>query len=242
MYTRHLGVSVKGNAVPYPPTNRHLFNAFSPDSSDSIKHFSKAPTTHPHTRHRRLPIAQSMTWDTQSQILVGALIVDLAINVGGWLVATLLQSEYFYDLLGSISYLSLAIGSLAYGGTYFSRQIVMTTLVSVWCCRLGSFLFFRVIKTGGDSRFHEIKSNPLRFLVAWLIQSVWVWVCSLPLLLLNSDNNNPDWFGWSDGLGIALWLIGFLVESIADFQKFDFKMNPANRGKFVNVGLWKYAR
>lgn len=83
----------------------------------------------------------------------------------------------------------------------------------------------------------------MSFLVAWVLQAIWVFVCSSPLLLLNSAEEDED--PGIDPLtiiGVILWAIGFLTETIADAQKFTFKLNPANRGKFINTGLWTYAR
>jgi steroid 5-alpha reductase family enzyme len=180
--------------------------------------------------------------DTRAATLIGAAIVDFGIQTIGWALAVALKSEKFYDFLGSVAYLAVALGSLSYGGFYYTRQLVMTTMVCVWTLRLGSFLVLRVIKTGGDSRFDTLKHQPLNFLVAWLLQGVWVWIVSLPLLLLNSASDNPEFGAWTDVLGQILWAIGFLVETTADFQKLAFKSNPQNKGKFINTGLWKYAR
>ncbi|KAG7673380.1 hypothetical protein KSW81_006594 [Nannochloris sp. 'desiccata'] len=183
-----------------------------------------------------------MGLDTRAATLIGAAIVDFGIQIVGWALAVALKSEKFYDFLGTIAYLAVALGSLSYGGFYYTRQLVMTTMVCVWTLRLGSFLVLRVIKTGGDSRFDTLKHQPLNFLVAWLLQGVWVWIVSLPLLLLNSASSNPALGAWTDILGQILWAIGFLVETTADFQKLAFKSNPQNKGKFINTGLWKYAR
>lgn len=73
------------------------------------------------------------------------------------------------------------------------------------------------------------------------MQAVWVWVTALPLLLLNSDDANPG-LRWSDVLGVALWAVGFLMETTADFQKLIWKRNPDNKGRFIDTGLWSYAR
>jgi steroid 5-alpha reductase family enzyme len=179
--------------------------------------------------------------DTQGAILAGAALVDFGIQLAGWAVATLLKSEKFYDALGSVAYLTLALGSLAYGGTYHARQVAWTCAVAAWTLRLGSFLVLRVLRTGGDSRFDEIKHRPLSFLVAWVLQGVWVWVVSLPLLLLNAAPANPA-FVWTDAVGAVAWVAGFLIETTADFQKLGFKADPDNQGRFIDVGLWRYAR
>lgn len=179
---------------------------------------------------------------TRTAILVGAFIIDFSIQIIGWAAATLLKSEKFYDALGSVAYVTVALGSLGYSSIYSPRQILMTTLVCVWALRLGSFLVMRVLRTGGDSRFDTLKHQPLSFLVAWLLQGVWVWVVSLPLMLLNAGVDAPSWGQWSDVLGVVLWGVGFTVEVVADYQKLAFKSNPENRGKFIDVGLWRWSR
>lgn len=75
-------------------------------------------------------------------------------------MAAALHSEKFYDALGSLSFLSLSLGSLAYGSDWFPRQALLTAMVCAWTLRLGCFLAYRVHVTGGDSRFDEAKHKP----------------------------------------------------------------------------------
>lgn len=76
---------------------------------------------------------------------------------------------------------------------------------------------------------------------------IWVFTVSLPILFVNSprlvDATSTLSFpsGW-DYAGFSLFLIGFLCETVADFQKFSFKENPANRGQWCQAGLWRYSR
>ena len=81
----------------------------------------------------------------------------------------------------------------------------------------------------------------MKFLVYWTMQAVWVWVTLLPLLLLNSTDFNPG-LRWTDVVGVALWALGLLCESTADWQKFAWKRDPANKGRFIATGLWGLAR
>eukprot|EP00803_Ostreobium_quekettii_P005900 evm.model.scf_59.1 EVM.evm.TU.scf_59.1 scf_59:414-3131(-) len=179
--------------------------------------------------------------DVREMSLVGTLVLDFAINWLAWGVAAIFQTEKFYDLTGSISYITVGLASLLNSGFYHARQIGATSMVLLWTVRLGGFLFYRALKTGGDSRFDEVKKNPGQYFVYWTLQAVWVWVCSLPVILLNGASRNPG-LGWTDVIGIVLYTTGFLTEMIADFQKFAFKSDPSNKGRFVDVGLWQYAR
>lgn len=74
------------------------------------------------------------------------------------------------------------------------------------------------------------------FLVLWLVQGVWVFVTMLPVLLLNTTPT-PAALLWSDVAGPLLWAVGLTVESVADWQKFVFKMDAANKGRFINTGV-----
>ena len=82
----------------------------------------------------------------------------------GWGVSATFRTEKLYDALGSSAFAACAIGTLTYAKYYYARQIVATVFVMVWAARLGGFLLFRVLKTGADSRFDEVKSQPCKLL------------------------------------------------------------------------------
>jgi steroid 5-alpha reductase family enzyme len=112
-------------------------------------------------------------------------------------------------------------------------------MVCVWGLRLGAFLLNRVLVRGKDDRFDEIRGRFWSFLGFWVFQIVWVWLVSFPVTLVNASKavvalNGLDWFGF------ALWLMGFLVESVADQVKYGFTRNPANRGKWIDTGVWSW--
>jgi steroid 5-alpha reductase family enzyme len=83
--------------------------------------------------------------------------------------------------------------------------------------------------------------HAVTFLVYWFMQGAWVFVTSLPLLLLNASGANFAW-GWADAVGVAAWAAGLAIEATADWQKQAFRSDPVNRGRFVDVGLWRLAR
>eukprot|EP00879_Flechtneria_rotunda_P024862 GHRR01026381.1.p1 GENE.GHRR01026381.1~~GHRR01026381.1.p1 ORF type:complete len:300 (+),score=97.06 GHRR01026381.1:326-1225(+) len=171
------------------------------------------------------------------------LIVDVAIQWGGWAVSALLKTEKFYDMLGTGSFIVLSLGSLLAIKSVHARKVVATAFVCAWAVRLGGFLVVRVWKTGQDSRFDEAKGQPFKFWIYWTMQAVWVYATLLPVLLLNaSSTGGPAALIWSDIVGAAIYAVGLITEATADQQKFSFKMDPANKGKFINSGLWSYAR
>ncbi|KAK9819345.1 hypothetical protein WJX74_008814 [Apatococcus lobatus] len=172
---------------------------------------------------------------------IGALIVDLIIQLTGWAISASLQTDKLYDALGSTTFVALAIGTLTYAHFYYARQVVATVLVCIWGIRLGGFLVFRVIKAGGDSRFKDVKDKPLKYLIFWLLQALWVWVTLFPVMVLNALPKNPGLWP-SDIVGGVMWAIGFVCECLADFQKYNFKQDPKNKGKFIDVGIWRWSQ
>lgn len=173
----------------------------------------------------------SSTMLTQNP-LIKAAVIDLGIQWLLWFIAAVLQTEKFYDLAGSATFLFLTWTSLAWGKKYFSRQIIQCCCVSIWALRLGLFLFARVLREQGDSRFERVRSNPRRFFIYWTVQALWVWMTLLPTMILNTTEKDER-LTWKDYAGWALWIAGFLIEVTADYQKSQFKSDPANKGKLL---------
>ncbi|XP_052806159.1 uncharacterized protein LOC128235385 [Mya arenaria] len=167
--------------------------------------------------------------------------IDFGIQWSLWALASLLQTEKFYDLAGSGTFFYLAYQSLQWGKTFYTRQKVTSGMVMAWAARLGLFLFTRVLKEGKDSRFNGVRGNPGRFWVYWTIQGLWIFVTLLPVLVLNNKKEDKP-LTYRDYAGWGLWTLGFLFESIADYQKSAFKANPDNAGKFITSGLWSTSR
>lgn len=155
--------------------------------------------------------------------------------------AYMFKTEKFYDLTGSLTYISLILFALVKMGRYDLRSLVLTGLVLVWAFRLGFYLFKRVLRAGEDTRFKEIKNSFSRFLLAWTLQALWVsFTAGAAFAAITAPNEvSFEIFGVA---GVILWLIGFGFESIADLQKSRFNANPQNRGKYINTGLWSISR
>lgn len=149
------------------------------------------------------------------------------------------QSERYYDLIGSLTYLSVA--AFAYSVNGDPRSGLLTGLIGIWAVRLGSFLFLRIRDAGSDQRFDRIKPFFFRFLMTWTLQGLWVLITAgAALAAMTSAEVVP--IGPVAVLGLAVWIAGFTIEVIADRQKRAFRRDPENRHQFIHHGLWAWSR
>jgi steroid 5-alpha reductase family enzyme len=167
--------------------------------------------------------------------------ISFGVNWLAFIPAYAAQTEHFYDLLGSLTYLALVGSALALGETTDSRALLLAGLVAIWATRLGSFLFLRVRREGSDGRFDRIKPDFARFLMAWTLQALWVFL-TLSCALAAITSATSVALAWPAALGTAVWLAGFGIEVAADRQKSAFRADPANRGRFITTGLWAWSR
>ena len=155
--------------------------------------------------------------------------------------AFIFQTEKFYDLTGSITYLTAVFYTLYITGSNNLSDLIIVGCVAVWAIRLGSFLFMRIHKAGEDRRFRTIKPNFTRFLMTWTLQGMWVSMCLLCVLTALSSYSgvlmNSIFF-----IGLLVFILGLSIEIIADYQKTVFRRNIENKDKFITTGLWSLSR
>ncbi|MEW5825526.1 MAG: DUF1295 domain-containing protein [Candidatus Bipolaricaulota bacterium] len=153
----------------------------------------------------------------------------------------LLRSERFFDVTGSLTYVSVMALAVAWSPPVDARSALLLALVVVWAARLGTFLLRRVRRAGKDARFDQIKGSFWRLLLTWTLQGLWV---SLTLAAgtaaITAGTRRP--LGIPEALGLGVWLIGFGLEALADEQKRRFQLVSANRGEFIRTGLWGRSR
>ncbi|KAH7151777.1 hypothetical protein B0J13DRAFT_247882 [Dactylonectria estremocensis] len=201
--------------------------------------------------------------------LSAALVIQAAVAVPS--IAA--HSDRVYDLSGAATYLAVGALSLylpsirAAGAPVLSsllaslrgrgpafvagldwRQVALTGAVGIWAVRLGSYLFYRNVIHGADSRFAEIKHSPQRFAVAFFFQALWVTVCMTPVLLVNAVPRvalAASGLGVTEFLGLGLWVGGFACEAVADAQKDRWvreKREKVHDEEFMTRGLFSRSR
>jgi steroid 5-alpha reductase family enzyme len=176
-------------------------------------------------------------------IPVFMIIVGLAFLIQ-WLVfipAYIFQTEKYFDLTGSLTYITVTTLALALSRGMDTRSILLWALVIIWAVRLGSFLFGRIRKAGKDDRFDDIKPDFFRFLNVWTIQGLWITFTAAAALVAITSSVRKELDAFAV-VGFLVWIFGFAFEVVADSQKSRFNANPANKGKFIQSGLWSRSR
>jgi steroid 5-alpha reductase family enzyme len=168
-------------------------------------------------------------------------LVTVGMQLLFFFIAYTCQFDKVTDFAGTTNFILVALLTLGLNGTYYTRQVVNTVLVCVWGLRLGAFLLVRVLKRAKDARFDEMRSNFFSFLGFWIFQMLWVWIVSLPIIFLNSSTVDVD-ISAADIVGWVLWGLSFLLEAVADQSKYNFGLNPENKGHFMKDGVWSISR
>lgn len=167
-------------------------------------------------------------------------IVTVGYQLIFFLITAFLKFDKLTDFAGGTNFFILAVLTFFLGGTFYTRQIILTICVWLWSLRLAGFLLLRILAWGKDNRFDTIRENLVKLAVFWLMQAIWVWTVSLPVTIVNASFlNNPEINGW-DITGWLIFAFGFSIEAVADVQKLIYKKkNPKH---WCDAGVWKWSR
>jgi steroid 5-alpha reductase family enzyme len=174
---------------------------------------------------------------------VFALAIALAFLVQ-WLAfipSYVFKTERYFDLIGSFTYITVMTLTVVISGATDARSVLLLILVLIWAGRLGPFLFRRVRRAGKDDRFDEIKGSFLRFFTTWTLQGLWISL-TLAAALAVVTSAEPKGLDAFAVIGLVVWILGFAIEAVADWQKSRFRADPANTGDFITTGLWAWSR
>jgi len=157
-------------------------------------------------------------------------------NALGFGISAATGSHLHLDLIGTGVF---AVAAVATAGAD-ARQRCSAGAVALWAVKLSSFLFYRALQTQHDGRLTEILSTTSGAAGFWFISFAWGWVVSLPHTIAAGvpAAGRPRFGGPLDMLGLGLFAAGLLTETAADYTKWCFKADPANRGRFCDAGIW----
>jgi len=164
-----------------------------------------------------------------------------------WLASLRLRDVSIVDVYWGLGFAQIAIITAALAGGYPWRKLLITLLTVLWGLRLGMYLFWRNAGHGEDYRYQAMRrAHGARFPLVSLVtvfglQGVLMWLVSLPVQFAQLAPA-PAHLTGLDAVGAALWLVGLGFESVGDLQLARFKADPANAGKVMDRGLWRYTR
>ncbi len=162
-----------------------------------------------------------------------------------WLASLPLRDVSIVDRAWSLLFVSAALCYAWFGHATAARMVLTLVPLLLWALRLALHITVRNWGHGEDRRYQQIRRNHepgFAFKSLYMVfglQALLAWIISLPLLAALVDQRPP---GWQVIPGLALWLAGFLIETIADEQLRRFRADPANPGAVMERGLWRYSR
>lgn len=178
-------------------------------------------------------------------VLNAALVAGLMLLV--WIVSLLLRDVSIVDIAWGSGFVVIAWATALATGVNQPQTILLAALTTVWGLRLSGYLAWRNLGKPEDYRYRQMRERhgsrfPLisLFLVFGL-QGVIMWVVSLPLQSA-PFSSTAGGLGWLAAVGVLIWAVGLFFETVGDLQLARFKGHPANRGKVMDRGLWRYTR
>jgi steroid 5-alpha reductase family enzyme len=162
-----------------------------------------------------------------------------------WLFSLGLRDVSIVDRFWSLLFVCAALSYAWFAPADSPRRLLTLVPLCLWAARLAVYISWRNWGHGEDRRYQEIRRNndpgfALKSLyLVFGLQAVLAWIISLPLLGSLTGQRAP---GWLDLPGLALWLAGLVVESVADLQLARFRADPAHAGTVMDRGLWRYSR
>ncbi|NTW58018.1 MAG: DUF1295 domain-containing protein [Nitrospirae bacterium] len=163
-----------------------------------------------------------------------------------FIVSLLLRRNDVADVAWGGGFIVAAVAALVSWGAATHRAVIVVALVIIWGARLALHIGLRNLGKGEDARYRKWREEwgkyaTLRsFFQIYILQGVLLLVISLPVIRAITAPESPLTF--LDLLGGAVWLIGFLFETVGDWQLLRYKKDRANKGKVITTGLWRYSR
>ncbi len=164
-----------------------------------------------------------------------------------WLLSVRLRNVSIVDVFWGPAFLLASVVYRLTGPSPEPRHLLLLGLVAIWSLRLGGYILLRAHGKPEDYRYATMRAGHgsrfwwVSLFTVFLLQGALVTLIALPHLFTQAQATAPGWRS-TDLAGILLWLIGFAFEAGGDWQMARFKADPANRGRVMDRGFWRYSR
>jgi steroid 5-alpha reductase family enzyme len=171
----------------------------------------------------------------------------LALFSAVWFLSVLLTNAGIVDIFWGLGFVLVAWASALFGHGDLYRKVLLTTLTTLWGVRLAVHIFLRSRGAGEDFRYRQFRQNGgenfwwVSLITIFWLQAALCFVIALPLQIGQAVPTAAP-LGWREAIGVLIWAVGFVTETVADAQLQAFRNDPANKGKVMRGGLWRYSR
>jgi len=180
-----------------------------------------------------------------SLIVASALLIFVYMT-GLFFLAHARKDNSLADIGWGIGFILVAALSLVLEPGWTFRRLLVDILVTAWGLSLAAHVFLRNRKRGEDFRYAKWRREWGRtfvlrsYLQVFVLQGLILLIIAYPIILVNhsSDSTRTP----LDAIGLAVWIVGFLFETVGDEQLRRFKRDPSAKGRIMTAGLWKYTR
>jgi len=182
------------------------------------------------------------------EIYLLGLVIILAMMSLLWIASGILKNASIVDSFWGLGFVLVAFHYFAQSSGLAERKMLVLSLLFIWAIRLTLYILWRNWGRGEDFRYRQVREDHgprgywwSSFRKVFLLQGFVLWVVSAPLLAAQYYGKGRP-FGWIDVLGLLVWIGGFYLGTMSDYQLVKFKSKPANRDKTLTTGLWKFCR
>ena len=183
---------------------------------------------------------------TASEVVLGAAIAIACMMIAVWAISLVMRDASIVDIAWGSGFVLVAWVSYWLSDGNSTRSLLLTVLTTIWGLRLAFYLAKRNLGHCEDFRYQSMRrKHGDRFAIVSLytvfgLQGLLMFIVSLPVQL-GQVREEPG-FGIIGVLGVLVWGVGIYFEAVGDAQLARFKRDPANTGKIMDQGLWRYTR
>ncbi len=182
----------------------------------------------------------------QTYLMIGLVVLVLMTLL--WIVSLMLKNSSIVDIFWGTGFVVTTWAAfLLTPDGFAARKLLVSVLVTVWGLRLSLHILTRNWGKPEDFRYQAWRKQAgaawwwRSFFKVFLLQGILMWIIGAPLVAAQTSAASNA-LTWLDYLAIPVWAIGFFFEAVGDWQLAQFRANPANKGKLMNTGVWRYTR
>ncbi len=171
-------------------------------------------------------------------------VVVAALMLLTWLLSIAVRNVSIVDIVWGLGFILIAWTTWI-NSPPDNRSLLLPVLTTIWGLRLSLYLASRNHGRPEDFRYRAMRDHHgdrfwrVSLLTVFTLQGSVMWVVGLPI---QASECSPPESWWLVSVGLLMWLIGLLFETVGDWQLAKFRANPKNQGTVLDRGLWRYTR